>query len=52
MSEMVTAIKTAFIEELKNNTWLDQQTIDASIDKVMHTLCTEWNVLNTGWLCA
>ena len=39
MSEMVTAIKTAFIEELKNNTWLDQQTIDASIDKVMHT-CT------------
>ena len=38
MSDIVTSIKMAFIEQLKNNTWLDQQTIDASIEKVLFLL--------------
>ena len=38
MSDIVTSIKTAFIDQLENNTWLDQQTINASIDKVLFTM--------------
>ena len=34
MSTTASDIMTAFKDNLENNTWLDQQTIDASVDKV------------------
>ena len=36
MSEVASDIMTAFKERLENNTWLDQQTINASIEKVTY----------------
>ena len=35
MSGIITTIKTAFNKRLENTTWLDQQTINASIEKVL-----------------
>ena len=34
IQDMASEIKTAFIQRLENNTWIDQPTRQASIDKV------------------
>ena len=36
MNSTASDIMTAFKDNLDNNTWLDQQTIDASIEKVQN----------------